>query len=136
MMVSTRGRYALRVMVDLAQHNSGEYIPLRHIAERQDISEKYLEIIISSLSRSGCVVGLRGKGGGYRLAKDPSEYTVASILLAAEGSLAPVSCLNSSANECPRAQDCVTLPLWEGLYRQTMAYFEGITLEALIHGTF
>lgn len=132
MKISTRGRYAIRVMLDLAEHNTGEYIPLMDIAKRQEISEKYLEAIVSTLSKNGYVLALRGKGGGYRLAKSPEEYTVGSILKLAEGSLAPVACLDDEPNQCPRAAECKTLKMWEGLYQMIEDYFDGITLEDLI----
>ena len=128
MKISTRGRYAIRVMLDLAEHNTGEYIPLMDIAKRQEISEKYLEAIVSTLSKNGYVLALRGKGGGYRLAKSPEEYTVGSILKLAEGSLAPVACLDDEPNQCPRAAECKTLKMWEGLYQMIEDYFDGITL--------
>lgn len=132
MKISTKGRYALRVMIDLAENYTGDYIPLKDIAKRQDISEKYSENIISLLTKSGLVVGLRGKGGGYKLTKDPLEYTVGSILKTTEGSLAPVACLESPHNTCERAESCKTLPMWEGLYKLIDDYFEGITLSDLI----
>ena len=102
MKISTRGRYAIRVMLDLAEHNTGEYIPLMDIAKRQEISEKYLESIVASLSKNGFVRSLRGKGGGYQLAKAPEEYTIRSILQLTEGSLAPISCLEDNPNLCER----------------------------------
>lgn len=132
MKISTKGRYALRVMIDLAENYTGDYIPLKDIAKRQDISEKYSENIISLLTKSGLVVGLRGKGGGYKLTKSPLEYTVGSILKTTEGSLAPVACLESPHNTCERAESCKTLPMWEGLYKLIDDYFEGITLSDLI----
>lgn len=131
-MVSTRGRYALRIMVDLAQHNTGEYITLMDIANRQGISEKYLESIISSLSRSGFLLTLRGRGGGYKLARDPKEYTVGSILKQAENSFAPVACLEAGAQPCTRADGCLTLPLWTGLQKTVDGYLESVTLADLI----
>lgn len=132
MKISTRGRYAIRVMLDLAEHNNGEYITLMDIAKRQEISEKYLESIVSTLSKNEYVFALRGKGGGYRLAKAPEEYTIGSILKLAEGSLAPVACLEDNPNKCPRASECKTLKMWEGMYRLIDEYFEGITLADLI----
>ena len=110
MLVSTKGRYALRVMIDLAEHSSGTYIPLRDIAGRQEISEKYLESIVVLLSRAGLLDGLRGKGGGYKLTRRPEQYTVGCVLRLTEGSLAPVACLESRADSCPRAAACRTLP--------------------------
>ncbi|WP_424960269.1 RrF2 family transcriptional regulator [Ihubacter sp. rT4E-8] len=133
MKISTKGRYALRVMIDLAEHNSEAYIPLRDIARRQDISEKYLETIIPALTRAGFLEGLRGKGGGYKLTRPPESYDVASILQLTEGSLAPVACLEDHARPCPRLQQCKTLPMWENFYKVILEYFQGITLEDLIH---
>ena len=106
MKISTRGRYAIRVMLDLAEHNTGEYIPLMDIAKRQEISEKYLEAIVASLSKNGFVRSLRGKGGGYQLLKDPSEYTIGSILRLTEGSLAPIACLVLEPIQCERVCVC------------------------------
>ena len=120
MKISTRGRYAIRVMLDLAEHNTGEYIPLMDIAKRQEISEKYLEAIVASLSKNGFVRSLRGKGGGYQLLKDPSEYTIGSILRLTEGSLAPIACLEHEPNQCERVSVCKTLKMWEGAY--TVSY--------------
>ena len=131
MMVSTKGRYALRVMLDLAENQTDGYIPLRDIAKRQEISEKYLETILPALIRNNFLEGLRGKGGGYRLAREPESYTVGSILKLLENSLAPVSCLECDQNQCSRAADCKTLPLWEKLYKMVDDYFEGITLADL-----
>lgn len=131
-MVSTKGRYALRVMVDLAEHNTGDYIPLADIAKRQEISEKYLESIVSVLSKRGLVDALRGKGGGYRLNRAPAEYTVASILKVTEGSLAPVACLENSPNRCRRAGDCRTLGMWVKLQQIIDDYLEGITVADLL----
>ncbi|MGN0659500.1 MAG: RrF2 family transcriptional regulator [Emergencia sp.] len=133
MKISTKGRYALRVMIDLAENNTGAYIPLRDIAKRQDISEKYLETIIPALTRAGFLEGLRGKGGGYKLTMDPSRYNVADILQLTEGSLAPIACLEKSPNTCPRAGECKTLPMWSELYRMIVDYFQGISLEDLVN---
>ena len=132
MKISTRGRYAIRVMLDLAEHNTGEYITLMDIAKRQEISEKYLEAIVASLSKNGFVRSLRGKGGGYQLLKDPSEYTIGSILRITEGSMAPVACLDDHPNQCERASSCKTLQMWEGFYKLLNEYFDGITLEDLL----
>ena len=115
MMISTKGRYALRVMIDLAEHNSGGYVPLADIAKRQEISEKYLESIVSMLSKKGLVDALRGKGGGYRLNRAPDQYTVADILYVTEGSMAPVACLEPGAKTCDRAPYCRTLDMWKRL---------------------
>lgn len=132
MMVSTKGRYALRVMIDLAEHNTRDYIPLADIAKRQEISEKYLESIIGVLSKKGLVESLRGKGGGYRLNRSPEEYTVASILKVTEGSLAPVACLENEVNTCPRAAECRTIDMWTKLYKLIDDFFEGVTIADLI----
>lgn len=132
MKISTRGRYAIRVMLDLAEHNTGEYIPLMDIAKRQEISEKYLESIVASLSKSGFVRAMRGKGGGYQLAKAPAEYSIGSILRLTEGSLAPVACLEDTPNQCERVSICKTIKLWEGLYKLIEEYFDGISLQDLL----
>ena len=131
MMVSTRGRYALRVMIDLAEHNNGKFIPLKDIAERQEISEKYLESIVKSLTKADVLEGLRGKGGGYRLTRTPDQYTVAEILLLTEGSLAPVSCLVPGAPVCERLPNCRTYTMWKGLNAMIADYFGKITLADL-----
>ena len=131
-MISTKGRYALRVMVDLAQRRQEGYMPLKEIAQRQGISEKYLESILKSLVRSRMLVGIRGKGGGYRLTREPGEYTVAEILTQAEGDLAPVSCLESGAQPCPRRDTCETLPMRAKLNDLIRQFFEGVTLADLI----
>lgn len=131
MLISTRGRYALRVMVDLAEHPSEGYVPLKEIAERQEISEKYLESIIKLLVRDRLLSGLRGKGGGYRLTRAPEQYTVGSILRLTEDSLAPVACLEENAGVCPRAAECRTLPVWQGLDRVINDYLDSVTLADL-----
>lgn len=133
MLVSTKGRYALRVMIDLAEHQADGFIPLKVIAERQEISEKYLENIIKLLVRAKLLNGVRGKGGGYRLAKAPEQYTVESILRITEDSMAPVSCLDANADACSRSAECRTLPMWRGLDRLITEYFENITLADLMH---
>ena len=132
MKISTRGRYAIRVMLDLAEHNQGEYIPLMDIARRQEVSEKYLEAIVSVLSKNTFVHALRGKGGGYRLSRSPKEYTVGSILKLTEGSLAPIACLEDEINLCERAASCKTLAMWQGFYKLINDYFDNITLEDLL----
>ena len=131
-MISTKGRYALRVLVDMAEHQNGEYVPLRDIAARQDISEKYLESIVKVLVREGILVGLRGKGGGYRLSQSPDHFTAGQILRLCEGTLAPVACLSAEAKPCPRMADCRTIPLWEGLNRIITDYLDGITIADLM----
>lgn len=111
-MISTKGRYALRVMIDLAEHDNGSYIPLKEIAERQEISKKYLEIIVKDLVQGKLIKGSSGRGGGYKLCRKPEEYPVGEIIELMEGSLASVACLAGNAEACPRASTCRTLPLW------------------------
>ncbi len=132
MMISTRGRYALRVMIDLAEHNNGGFIPMKDVADRQDISLKYIERIMPALTKSGCVEGVHGKGGGYRLTRAPEDYTAGEILRLAEGDLSPVACLQEGAKPCPRAAECRTLPMWRDFYRLTQEYFDGITIADLM----
>ena len=132
MLISTKGRYALRVMTDLAGHPTAGYIPLREIARRQEISEKYLEAIIKALVRGNLLSGVRGKGGGYKLTRAPEQYTVGAILRLTEDSLAPVTCLEENAAPCSRAANCPTLPLWQGLDRVINEYLDGITLADLL----
>lgn len=132
MLISTKGRYALRVLIDLAEHQSEDFISLKGIAQRQEISEKYLESIIRMLVKAKVVESLRGKGGGYRLNKSPDQYTVDSILRLTEESLAPVSCLEEDADPCPRAWRCCTLPLWQGLDKAIHDYLEGVTIADLM----
>ncbi len=131
-MISTRGRYALRLMLDLAQHSSDDFVPLKDIAERQEISKKYLEQIIPTLSRAGFLQTNRGFQGGYKLAKNPDKYTVGDILRETEGGLAPVACLNNETIQCPRAAECLTLPLWKGLQDTINNYLDSVTLQDLI----
>lgn len=132
MMVSTKGRYALRVMIDLAQHGTEGPLLLMDIAERQQISEKYLEGIMAVLSRHGFVSAQRGRGGGYRLTRSPEQYTVGSILKLIEGSLAPVACLDAPVNSCPRAEGCLTLPMWTRLNQLISDYLESVTIADLV----
>ena len=132
MIVSTKGRYALRVMVCFAMKGQGEFIPLKEIAESEGISQKYLESIMTTLSKAGFVDAVHGKGGGYRLNRKPEEYTVGSILKLTEGSLATVSCTTQGPNACNRATCCHTLPMWEKLDTMVDAFFEGITLADLL----
>ncbi len=134
MLISTKGRYALRVMIDLAQHTNEEYVILMDIAERQGISEKYLEGIVASLSRSGFLQAQRGRGGGYRLAHRPEEYSAGEILRAAEGTIAPVSCIKTGDADCPNADNCLTLPLWKELDRVMNDYLDSITIADLVSG--
>ncbi len=133
MMISTRGRYALRVLVDMAEHQGDGYLPLKEIAARQEISEKYLESIIKVLVRNRMLTGLRGKYGGYRLTRPPEEYTVRSILELTEGSLAPVACLDPEAEECSRMAVCRTLPMWQKLNDMINDFFDGYTLADLMN---
>ena len=132
MIVSTKGRYALRVMLCLAQRGGGEYIPLKEIAEAEGISQKYLESIMTALSKAGFVDAVHGKGGGYRLNRAPAAYTVGSILKLTEGNLAPVSCTAQGAAACSRSTCCQTLPMWERLDRMIDDFFEGITIADLL----
>ena len=131
MLISTKGRYALRVMIEIASDKSGDYVPLSRIAENQNISMKYLESIIVLLSKAGLLDGKRGKNGGYKLYRDPSEYTVLEILRLTEGGLAPVSCLEGEYNNCARAKTCQTLPLWEGLNTVINNYLGSVSLADL-----
>lgn len=131
MKVSTKGRYALRVMIELAQQEGGQPLSLRAVAERQGITLKYLENITTMLLREGLVASVRGKAGGYRLTRKAEQYTVYDILRATEGELAPTSCLEAAAPVCPMEQYCPTLPMWKGLRRVVKDYLEGITLASL-----
>ena len=135
MIVSTKGRYALRVMIDLAEHPSEQYTPLKEIAARQGISEKYLENILKALVQNGLLQGLRGKGGGYRLTRRPEQYRVSDILLLTEGSLAPVACLEPGAAACDRLAECRTYELWRGLDQAIRDYLDRITLAELARPT-
>ncbi len=132
MKISTKGRYALRMLVDLAQHRGTEYVSLKDIAERQGISKKYLEQIVPILNSSDILKTNRGFQGGYMLAKPPSKYTVGQILRLTEGSLAPVACLDETPAGCERAGECATLPMWKGLYKVICEYLDGITLQDLL----
>lgn len=132
MLVSTRGRYALRIMLELGRHEGEGCVPLPVIAENQQISEKYLESIVSVLAKARLVEGQRGKGGGYRLARPLSECSVGEILRLTEGSLAPVSCLDGDTNACPRAGQCSTLPMWEKLDRLINGYLDSVRLSDLL----
>jgi len=132
MIVSTKGRYALRVMVSFAQRSAGEYIPLKEIAEEEGISQKYLESIMTVLSKAGFVDAVHGKGGGYRLNRKAEEYTVGSILKLTEGSLSAVSCTTQGASACSRSECCNALPMWTRLDKMIDEFFEGITIADLI----
>lgn len=128
MIVSTRGRYALRVMIDLAEQNADSYVPLKDIARRQSVSQKYMEAIMSLLSKNGFVTGVHGRGGGYKLNRRPDEYKISEILSSTEETLAPVVCLEKGAEPCPQAPDCRTLPLWTELNRRIAGYLDSVTL--------
>ncbi len=132
MMISTKGRYALRVMIDLAEHREDGYIPMKEVADRQEISLKYLERILPVLSKNNLVEGIHGKGGGYRLSRAPEEYTVGEILRLEEGDLAPVACLACGAEPCNRQAYCKTLSMWKKFYTLTNDYFDGITIADLL----
>ena len=131
MMISTKGRYALRFLVDVAEHQGGGFVPLKDVAVRQEISEKYLEIVVKELVKGGMLTALRGKGGGYRLNRAPEEYHVKSILELMEGPLVPVACLEPEQDTCPRSKDCRTLPLWRGLDKVISDYLAQFTLADL-----
>lgn len=133
MMISTRGRYALRVLIDLAEHSEQGYIPMKEVADRQGISLKYLERIIPVLSKNGYVEGIHGKGGGYKLIKSPDECKIGDILRLTEGDLAPVACLECGAKPCERAYECRTYPMWVEFYRIVNEYFDGKTLRDVIN---
>lgn len=132
MMISTRGRYALRVMIDLAEQKSESFIPLKDIVERQNISKKYLESIMSILSKNGLVDGVHGKGGGYRLNRKAEDYKVGEILRLTEGSLAPVACLECETNSCERADECRTLPMWNKLNDMITHYLDNVSIADLM----
>ena len=131
-MISTKGRYSIRILLDLAQHRSGKYIPMKDVAARQDISLKYIERLTPALRTAGLIESVHGIGGGYRLTREPEEYTLWEILVLSEGDLAPVSCLQAGAEPCARAAECRTLSVWEGYYKLTKDYFSGITLANLL----
>ncbi len=135
-MVSTRGRYALRVMIDLAENGAGDYIPLKEVAARQEISRKYLESIMVSLSKNRLVEGIHGKGGGYKLIKPPEEYRVGDILSATEVSLSPVACLENEGGTCGRAVKCRTLDMWIKLDKIITDYLDGITIADLMKDSY
>lgn len=132
MMISTRGRYCLRVMIDLAEHQGEGYIRMKEVADRQGISLKYLEKILPVLAKNGIVDGIQGKGGGYRLTRRPEAYTLGEILRLTEGSLAPVACLECGAAPCDRAGECRTLPVWTELDRRINEYLDSVTLADLV----
>ncbi|MCL2109664.1 MAG: Rrf2 family transcriptional regulator [Oscillospiraceae bacterium] len=134
MKISTKGRYALRMLLDLAENKDSGFISLKEIAERQGISKQYLEQIVTLLNTSDILRTSRGKQGGYMLLKEPSEYTVGQILRITEGGLAPVACLEDAQNRCDRAENCKTLSVWKGFYEVTNKYFDGITLQGILEG--
>ena len=132
MMISTRGRYALRILLDIAEHQKDGYVPLKDSAKRQEISKKYLEQIVTISGVSGMLEAKGGKNGGYRLAKTPGEYTVGEVLRAAEGSLRPVSCLEENRAPCARSSCCSVLPIWKGLDKVINQYLDGMTLQDVL----
>ena len=132
MLISTRGRYALRVMIDLAENQKEGYIPMKDVARRQDISLKYLERILPALAQNGYIDGVHGRGGGYRLTRSPEEYRVGDILRLTEGDLAPVACLECNAKPCQRAHQCRTLAMWTRFHGMINDYFDGITIADLV----
>lgn len=132
MMISTRGRYCLRVMIDLAEHQTDGYIPMKDVAERQGVSLRYMEKLLPVLVKNNIVDGIQGKGGGYRLTRRPEEYTLGEILRLTEGSLAPVACLECDAPACDRAGDCRTLPVWTELDRRINEYLDSVTVADLL----
>ena len=131
-MISTRGRYALRVMIDLAEHRDAGFVPMKDVAERQDLSLKYLEQILPGLTKNKMVEGVQGKGGGYRLTREPEEYIVGDILRITEKDLAPVSCLAEGADACERRSECKTIGFWEGLNKVVNEYMDSKTLADLM----
>lgn len=132
MLISSRGRYALRVMIDLAEHDDGAYIPMKEVAQRQDISLKYLERILPILVSAKLVEGLHGKGGGYRLTRKPEDYRISEILRLTEGDLAPVACLECNAEKCKRTAECRTLPMWMELNHRVNEYLDSVTIADLM----
>lgn len=131
-MISTRGRYALRVIIDIAEHSGGDFVPMKEVAVRQEISLKYIERIMPLLTKENLVEGQHGKGGGYRLCRPPEDYSVGEILRATEGGLAPVACLECGAKPCSRAAECRTLPMWQKYYAMTNEFFDGISVADLM----
>ena len=132
MKISTKGRYALRLLLDLAQHQNSGFVALKDIAMRQNISKKYLEQIVPMLNRAGLLITGRGYQGGYQLAKEPSTITVGDILRITEGSLAPITCLEQEPNICPRCGECLTLPMWKGLYKAVNDYLDNVTIQDIL----
>lgn len=136
MTISTRGRYALRVIIDIAENSNGSYIPMKEVAKRQGLSVKYLERILPVLTQNKIVEGQHGKGGGYRLVRSPEEYTVGEILRLTEGSLAPVACLECGAKPCEKINKCRTISMWRKFQMLIDGYFNGITIKDLMKGDF
>lgn len=136
MMISTKGRYALRFLVDIAEHQGDGFVPLKDVAVRQEISEKYLEIVVKELVKGGLLDAMRGKGGGYRLNRSPEEYNVKSVLELMEGPLSPVACLEPEHNTCPRSHSCRTLPMWQGLDKVISDYLSQFSLMDLCSSNF
>lgn len=134
MMISTKGRYALRVLLDLAENSEKGYIPMKTVAERQNLSLKYIERIMPALSKNNYVEGIHGKGGGYKLSKSPKDYKIGDILRLAEGDLTPVACLGCNSKQCDRAEICKTLPMWKKFDNLVNDFFNSITLQDLMNG--
>ena len=132
MKISTRGRYSLRVMIDLAEHDGSGYIPLKDIVARQEVSQKYLESLMTELSKAGLVEGVHGKGGGYKLNRAPDQYKVGEILRVTEGDLAPIACLEQNATPCARSAECRTLPMWQKLNDIVNDYLDSVSLADLM----
>lgn len=132
MLVSSRGRYALRVLLDLAEHREEGYVPMKEMARRQEISKKYMEQIMPTLVKNGLVEGIQGKGGGYRLTREPGQYRVGEILRLTEGDLAPVACLSCDATPCDRVSECRTIGMWSRFYQMSNDFFDAITLTDLL----
>ena len=133
-MISTKGRYALRVMIDLTQHKDDGFVPLKSIAQRQKVSQKYLEMIVACLNKGGIVISQRGKEGGYQLSRSADKITVGEIITLMEGSMAPVACLDCEKNDCDRAENCLTLPMWQNLDNMISEYLGQITIQDLVDG--
>ncbi|MBQ9879885.1 MAG: Rrf2 family transcriptional regulator [Clostridia bacterium] len=131
-MISTKGRYSIRILLDIAEQGGNVFVPMKDVAERQGLSLKYVERIVPALKENGLVASVHGKGGGYRLTKEADRYTLWEILSVTEGDLAPVSCLKPGAAPCERAEECKTLTVWKNYYKLTKEYFSGITLADLL----
>ena len=131
-MISTKGRYSLRILLDLAEHRNGNFIPMKDVAKRQGISLKYIERLLPALKEGGLIESLHGKGGGYRLASSPENVSVSQVLNIMEGTLAPVACLEAGSPPCGRVQNCRTLPVWKGLYRVIREYLSGFSIADLM----